>query len=298
MELRQLQYAVQIAKERNFSRAAEKLHIAQPSLSQQLSKLEKEIGVLLFQRNTNSVEVTHAGAAFVDKAQQILGMVDGLKQEMEDISQMKKGRLIVGSMPITGATVMPLILPAFRSMYPQIEVTLVEETSANLELLTASGETDISLLMLPLKHESLVSETIYEEEIVLSVPPNHPLSARRSGTIEIGELANEPFIALKKGQGLRKLTHELCSEAGFTPNIVFESSVMETVQSLVAAGMGIAFVPEMISRRISGDLSVVNLRLSAKPTRSLVIAYRKGRYLSKAAEAFKTTVSDVMKRLQ
>jgi DNA-binding transcriptional LysR family regulator len=296
MELRQLQYAVQIAKERNFSRAAEKLHIAQPSLSQQLSKLEKEIGVLLFQRNTNSVELTHAGALFIDKAQHILSMVEGLKQEMEDISQMKKGRLIVGSMPITGATIMPLILPAFRAMYPQIEVTLVEETSANLEVLTASGETDISLLMLPLQHDSLVFETIYEEEIVLAVPPKHPLAARKSGTVEIGELANEPFIALKKGQGLRKLTHELCEEAGFSPNIVFESSVMETVQSLVAAGMGIAFVPYMISRHVTGELSPVNLRLAPAPTRTLVIAYRKGRYLSKAAEAFKDTISEVMKR--
>jgi LysR family transcriptional regulator, hydrogen peroxide-inducible genes activator len=215
---------------------------------------------------------------------------------MEDISQMKKGRLIIGSMPITGATIMPLILPAFRAMYPQIEVTLVEETSANLEILTASGETDFSLLMLPLQHESLLSETIYEEEIVLSVPPKHPLAARKSRIVDIAELAEEPFIALKKGQGLRKLTHELCSDAGFSPNIVFESSVMETVQSLVAAGMGIAFVPYMISRRFSGDLSLVNLQLSSKPTRTLVIAYKKGRYLSKAAEAFKHTIIEIMKR--
>jgi len=294
MELRQLQYAVQIAKERNFSRAAEKLHIAQPSLSQQLSKLEKEIGILLFQRNTNSVELTHAGAVFIDKAQQILGMVDGLKQEMEDISQMKKGRLIIGSMPITGATVMPLVLPVFRAAYPQIEVSLVEETSANLEALTASGETDLSLLMLPLQHESLTSETVFEEEIVLAVTANHPLASRPDRTVRIDELAGESFVALKKGQGLRKLTHELCSEAGFEPNIVFESSVMETVQSLVAAGMGVAFVPVMISERLSRDLSLVNLRISTKPTRTLVIAYRKGKYLSKAAEAFKQTLISVM----
>lgn len=296
MELRQLLYAVQIAKERNFSRAAEKLHIAQPSLSQQLSKLEKEIGVLLFQRNTNSVETTYAGTLFVDKAQQILSMVEGLKQEMEDISQMKKGRLLVGSMPITGATILPLVLPVFHSEFPEIEVSLIEETSANLEVLTASGETDISLLMLPLQQDTLNYETIYEEEIVLGVPPQHPLAARKSRIVDIRELADEPFIALKKGQGLRKITHELCGEAGFSPRVVFESSNMDTVQSLVAAGMGIAFIPYMISKRGWNDQSTVYLRIKSQPTRTLVIGYRKGRYLSKAAEAFIRTISEVMSR--
>lgn len=298
MELRQLLYAVQIAKEHNFSRAAEKLHIAQPSLSQQLSKLEKEIGVLLFHRNTNSVELTHAGALFIDKAQQILSMVDGLRQEMEDISQMKKGRLIVGSMPITGATILPLVLPVYQKRYPQIEVTLIEETSANLEVLTANGETDISLLMLPLQQEKLVYQTIYEEEIVLTVPPKHHLASRMHNIIDVSELASEPFIALKKGQGLRKMTHELCDEAGFIPNVVFESSNMETVLSLVAAGMGIAFVPSMISQRTFSDLSPVNLHLISRPTRTLVIAYRKERYLSKAAEAFIHTIREVMQEHQ
>ncbi|WP_036582431.1 LysR family transcriptional regulator, partial [Paenibacillus darwinianus] len=96
MELRQLQYVVQIAAEKNFSRAAEKLHIAQPSLSQQLSKLEKEIGVPLFRRTTNNVELTHAGVAFVTKAEAILDAVDQLRQEMDDLAHMRKGRLVVG----------------------------------------------------------------------------------------------------------------------------------------------------------------------------------------------------------
>src|SRR5690554_1242768 len=122
MEIRQLQYALQIAKDMNFSRAAEKLHIAQPSLSQQLSKLEKEIGVLLFQRNTNSVELTNAGNIFVEKAQKVIDMVEQIKKEMDDISQMRKGKLIVGSLPITGSHVLPLVLPVFQAKFPEIEV--------------------------------------------------------------------------------------------------------------------------------------------------------------------------------
>jgi LysR family hydrogen peroxide-inducible transcriptional activator len=293
MELRQLQYAIQIAVERNFSRAAEKLHIAQPSLSQQLSKLEKEIGVLLFQRSTNSVELTYAGSLFVEKSQKILDMVEQLKKEMEDISQMKKGRLVVGSMPITGSTILPFVVPAFQAAYPEIEISLVEETSYNLETLTNNGQTDISLLSLPLREDSLHYETFLEEEIVLAVPPQHPLAGRQK-PIHIDELQQESFIALKKGQGFRKLTLDLCQQAGFNPNIVFESSNMETVQSLVAAGMGIAFVPFLISKRSWSQPAPTHLRLQGHPVRTLVIAYRKGRYISKAAEAFIATMKKVM----
>ncbi len=114
MELRQLQYVLQIAAEKNFSRAADKLHIAQPSLSQQLSKLEKELGVMLFQRNTSSVELTYAGSKFVEQAQIIIDGVELLRQEMSDISELRTGRVVVGSMPITGAHLLPHVLPVFN----------------------------------------------------------------------------------------------------------------------------------------------------------------------------------------
>lgn len=140
MELRQLQYTLQIAEERNFSRAADKLHIAQPSLSQQLSKLEHELGVKLFQRNTSTVELTHAGASFIEHARKIMDAVQQLRQEMDDISQLRAGRVVIGSMPITGSHLLPYVLPAFNAAYPDIQVTLLEDTSLNLEKLTAGAE--------------------------------------------------------------------------------------------------------------------------------------------------------------
>jgi LysR family hydrogen peroxide-inducible transcriptional activator len=294
MEIRQLRYVLQIAQEKNFSRAAEKLHIAQPSLSQQLSKLEKEIGVLLFQRNTNSVELTHAGIIFVEKAQKIVDRVEQLQQEMEDISLMRKGKLNVGSLPITGSHILPLVLPVFKAKYPEIEIALVEDTTANLEHLTSSGQTDISLLSLPLTEQSLTYDTVIEEEICLAVPIEHPL-AKANKQIAIQALQHEPFIILKKGQGFRQITIDLCRAAGFTPEIVFESSNIETVQSLVAAGMGIAFVPHMVSRAKWSRHAPAYLSLAEpKPSRTLVIAYRKGRYISKAASAFIHTLKEVM----
>ena len=297
MEIRQLQYAIQIAAEKNFSRAAEKLHIAQPSLSQQLSKLEKELGVLLFNRNTNTVELTYAGAVFVEKAQKIVDMLAEIRQEMDDISQLRRGRLVVGSMPITGAHLLPIVLPAFRQRYPDIEIVLMEENSAKLAELTAEGRTDLSLLMLPLPEPALDCEVLVEEEIKLAVPPKHRLlaNAEADKPITLDKLKHEPFIVMKQGQGLRKMAIELCEQAGFSPRIVFESSNIETVQSLVAAGMGVAFVPEMVARDKWSGFAPVYLSIEGKPTRTLVIARRKGRYLSKAAAAFIATMREQLR---
>ncbi len=306
MEFRQLQYAMQIAADKNFSRAAEKLHIAQPSLSQQLSKLEKELGVLLFQRNTNAVEITHAGTLFMEKANKIIDMVEQLKKEMDDISQMRKGKLVVGSLPITGSHILPIVLPVFQAKYPEIEIVLVEETTANLERLTSNGQTDVCILSLPIHEPSLIYKTIIQEEICLAVPQQHvltggldfnsPKDITGTAKINIEDLKGESFIFLKKGQGFRNIAIDLCKEAGFMPNIVFESSNIETVQSLVAAGMGIAFVPQMVTRDKWSHFAPVYLPLShPHASRTLVIAYRKGRYLTKAAEAFIETLQEEMR---
>ncbi len=299
MELRQLLYTLKIAEEKSFSRAADKLHIAQPSLSQQLSKLEQELGVKLFQRNTSTVELTYAGASFIQHAQKIMDAVAQLRQEMDDISQLRAGRVVVGSMPITGSHLLPYVLPAFKEAYPDIEITLLEDTSLNLEKLTAGGGTDLSLLSLPLQEPTLAYEPIGEEIIDLAVPPNHRLASSgeaRSG-VKLEQLRDEPFIVLKKGQGFRKLTVDLCRGAGFEPNVVFESNNIETVQSLVAAGMGITLVPRFIARAKRSELIPAYLPLAEPvPSRTLVIAYRKGRYLSKAAEAFIDTFKATMEQ--
>jgi DNA-binding transcriptional LysR family regulator len=297
MEFRQLQYAIQIAAERNFSRAAEKLHIAQPSLSQQLSKLEKELGVLLFKRSTGSVELTYAGSVFVEKAQRVLDMAEQLRREMEDIAEMRRGRLTVGSLPMTGAHLLPHVLPVYRAAYPDIEIVLVEETTRKLEQLTATGATDVSLLSLPLVEPALDFVPVLVEEILLAVPPDHPL-AGQAEAVPIARLKDEPFVLLKKGQGFRAIAHSLCDAAGFSPRVVFESGNIETVQSLVAAGMGIAFVPRMVARPAPSRPSPVYLPLAEKPTRTLVIAYRRGRYLSNAAEAFIATFGRLAPQLE
>jgi len=293
MEFRQLAYAVQIFIEKNFSRAAEKLHIAQPSLSQQLAKLEKEFGVTLFHRTTNTVEPTHAGEVFVARARVILDLAKQLESEMNDISNLRKGKLVIGTLPITGSHILPAVLPVFSARHPGIEISLVEDTSANLEQLTASGGVDLALLTLPIEEPSLDWKPYATEEIRLAVPETHPLASAKD-PVPVAALADEPFIVLKRGQGFRRITNEICEEAGFSPRIVFESGNIETVMSLVAAGMGVAFVPEMIAASKKGRyVPVFKALTDPAPSRTLVIAERRGRYFTKAAEAFIDTLIEV-----
>lgn len=284
MELRQLRYVVAVAETRHISRAAEQLHIAQPSLSQQIAKLERELGVPLFHRHAGGVELTDAGVRFVERARRILDLVADLEREMADVAELKKGRLVIGSLPVTGAHVLPCVLPAFRARYPGIEVQLVEEPTAKLIERAARGHVDLALLTLPLDAEALAWEVLSEEEILLAVPPGHPLAQRDE--VPIAALADEPFILLKEGQGFRQIALELCHQAGFAPRIVFESSHIETVQSLVAAGMGVAFVPRMVARSGWEAFPPAYVCLAERPHRTLVLAWRKAGYRSRAAEAF------------
>lgn len=301
MELRLLRYVVQVAAERNFSRAAAKLHITQPSLSQQIAKLERELGVVLFHRSPGAVEPTHAGRVFVERAREILDLADLLAKEMDDLAHMRKGRLVVGSLPMTGAHLLPLVLPVFRGRHPEVDISLVEDTTLRLEERTAAGEVDVAFLTLPLTNAGLEGEPVVEDEIWLAVSPDHPLAARSvtaaPGRVDVAELAREPFILLKQGQGFRNIAIQLCRNAGFEPRIAFESGNIETVQSLVAAGMGVAFVPSMVARNRSGRFAPMFVELSGRPTRTIVLARRRDRFLSKAAEAFRDTVFDVLKHV-
>lgn len=298
VELRQLLYAVTIAEEKSFSKAAEKLHLAQPSLSQQIAKLEKELDVILFERSTSSIRLTDAGERFFTSALRILDGVEQLRKEMQDVAALTKGGLTLGSLPMTGAHILPLLLPEFAKRYPGIDVRLIEEATRSLEQLTARGTAEMSLLTLPVQDANLEWEELLDEEICLAVPPTHELAGRRE--VKMRELDEEPFIMLKKGQGFRQVVERWCMEAGFAPRIVFESSNIETVQSLVAAGMGVAFVPRLLAHKYPRNRTgPAYVRLTEpRPYRTLVLAFRRGRYRSRAAQAFLDTARDVLQAVR
>lgn len=284
MELRQVRYVLAVAEERSFSRAANRLHLAQPSLSQQIAKLEKLLGVALFHRLPQHVELTDAGQRFVQVAQTLVDMADGLEREMRSYAVGESGKLLVGSLPITGAYVLPYVISDFTQQFPGVELQLMEDTSSHLEQLLVRGKIDVSLLTMPIGDQSIEAIPAIKEEIFLALPPQHPLAGQDE--VDLAELADEPFILLKEGQGFRTISLRLCEQAGFRPRIVFESSNIQTVQSLVAAGMGISFAPKMITLAPGAIKPPVYTHLTTRPSRTLVVAYRRDRPMSRPAEAF------------
>lgn len=294
MELRQIRYVMMVAQEKSFSRAAEKLHLAQPSLSQQIAKLERECEVILFHRLPQRVELTDAGNRFIQLANELIVKADELEREMHQFAEGNAGRIVVGSLPITGAFVLPEAFSAFTKRYPRIEVTLIEETSSNLEQMLVHGKLDMSLLTMPIQHPALVTTPVLQEEIYLSLPPQHPLAKEQA--VDIKSLEEEPFILLKEGQGFRTISLLLCEQAGFTPKVVFESSNIQTVQALVASGMGVSFAPHMITGVMNGNVSPAYVHLSTHPNRTLVVASHKDKHLSTPMLALREEISKAGKQ--
>lgn len=277
-----------VAEERSFSKAAQKLYIAQPSLSQYIQKLEQQLGVQLFDRSTTPLRLTYAGELYIETAKHILDLKQQLSQQMEDIANLKKGRLTIGLSSFRTTYIMPKVLPLFHERFPGIEVILVEGTSSKLEGLALKGTTDISIMTLPVDEGLFSYNTIFTEEILVAVPPNHSrFHTYTSDKIILSTLKDEPFVLLKQNQKLHQIVLNLCKQAGFAPKIILESESIEAAHALARAGMGITFVPATLTRfhKIVNPPLYFSLE-ELRPTRKVVAAYRKGRYISKAAEEF------------
>ncbi|SFS45045.1 LysR family transcriptional regulator [Marininema halotolerans] len=301
MEMRLLEYVVEVYQQQNFTRAAAQLHISQPSLSQQIKKLEERLGVRLFHREQGGIVPTLDGVRFIDHAEKILRMRDDLEKEMSERSEGMSQELTIGAPAITGGHVLPPLLRKFADAYPQVRVRLVEESPEGLEEMTAKGLVDLSILSLPIEDTRLISEPLITEPLLLALPPqkqkwmtrdDHSLLSgddeklHHIKPVSLSLVADAPFILLKKGYGFRRIVLELCAEQGFQPHIVFETSSIETAQSLVAHGLGVTMVPAMVMRRKSERDAPIYRSLQPEPKRTLVFAYLKGRYLSVAARAF------------
>ena len=298
MEFRQLKYVLTVAEERSFSNAAKKLYIAQPSLSQFIAKLEHQLGVQLFDRTISPLRLTYAGELYIEMSKKILDLKSQLSNQMDDIAELKKGRITIGISPFRSTYTLPHILPLFHERFPGIEVILAEGTMDELEKFALRGTTDFSIMNLPIKENLFDYEPITTEEILIALPPRHPLSQslRKKKDLQpqiaLANLREDPFILLKPGQRLRQSAMDLCWQAGFKPHIALESKSIEAAYALVATGMGVTFVVDTLAnQRPNGSLccSIAGL----KPTRSIVIAYRQGRYLSKASKEFIVVAKDI-----
>ncbi len=248
IETRLLRQFVAVAEELNFHRAAERLHMAQPPLSQAIRKLEQGLDVTLFERSNRSVALTSAGTAFLATARRVLAQLEDGIAETRRVAAGQAGRLSVMFVG-TAHDLLPAALRRFRADFPGIELSLREATTAEQVEAITSGEADIGLMRQPgIMVAQLGWELLAREPILAAVPDDHPLAQHE--TIALADLAGEPFIATPRqlGIGFYDQVVGLCRLAGFSPRIVQEARQMQTLASLVASGLGVALIPASLAR--------------------------------------------------
>src|SRR5271170_5796699 len=282
MEFHQLRYVCAIADTGNFSRAAERCQIAQPSLSQQVLKLEEELGARLFDRLGRSIRLTEAGRAFIPRARAILEQMEAARSTAADQNTDLRGSVAVGVIPTVAPYLIPSYAARFAKRYPDAKLRIVEETTSVLVEGLRDLSIDVAILALPLRHKDLELFPIRTEPLFAVMRKDHPRASAES--LALKDLRGESFVMLRDGHCFRDLSIATCTRARITPNIVFESGQFSSLLGMVAAGVGVSLVPEMAIDRNVGCRYV---RLSdAQATRTIVAASLHGRSFNRVQRAF------------
>jgi DNA-binding transcriptional LysR family regulator len=290
MELRHLKYFVAVAEELHFGRAAKRLHIAQPPLSQQIMNLEYELGVKLFDRTRRTIQITDAGSYFFNEAQQILLQVERASETARRIYRGQSGRLIVRFVGSVIHTFLPEGLRLFRELFPDVQLVLQELNTAEQIKSLHAKQSDVGFLYPDSQDSLLTSQLLTQAPLMVVLPKKHPLSSRKS--LNIRELAQEPFIANTRSSEpvVRDAFISMCHSAGFSPRIAQEAEQVQTVLGLIEAGLGVCLLPDFIENiRRSG---VKYIPLSGSPlTVKLAIVWRSDN-VSTLVKSFVSVIMD------
>jgi LysR family transcriptional regulator, transcription activator of glutamate synthase operon len=284
MDLRQLRYLVALAEELNFTRAAAREHVAQPALSQQIRRLEEEVGVGLVERTTRRVALTEAGELLVGRARRILGELDAAASELQALRGVDVGHVTIGAIHTMGPIDLSLALADFHARHPNVALTVREEDSSECAELLRVDELDLAFLSVTEQVEShdLGLHQLISEELVVLFPRDHPLAGRDE--VRMAELAHEQFISFRQGARLRELLFTASRDAQFEPQVRLESNESERIRRLVSRGLGIAILPR--SEAIPDPGTAVVGLTSPALRRDISLAWRDGRRHSPATAAF------------
>ncbi|MFB4273623.1 LysR family transcriptional regulator [Nonomuraea sp. GTA35] len=278
MNLRQLRYAIALAEELNFSRAALREGVRQPPFSQQIGKLEEELGVRLFERTTRQIRLTPAGEAFVAEARASLAHAALAAESARRAGRGEAGRLVIGFVGSATTFLLPKVLRRFRTRYPGVQVELRELPTAQQAEELRQGLLDVGLLHAPiagLATEALTTRTVARELLLAALPAGHRQAARTP--LPMSALATEPFVMFPRryGPALHDQITALARAAGFEPRIVQEAVQMQTIVGLVAAGIGVSVVPASLARLRRADVAFRPLSPAARAV-TLDVAWRTG----------------------
>lgn len=283
MELHQLRYFVAVVEQGSFSRAAARLRVAQPSLSQQIQKLEAELGQPLLDRLPRAVVPTEAGRRFLERARRILAEVSDAARCVNDCREALAGRVVIGAIPTIAPALLPGLIRRFARAHPQVTVEVVEEVTDRLLVRLDEGNVDVALISDAHPHTAIHVEPLAEEPLRLAVPAAHPLATRTR--VRWVELADEPALVLDELHCLAGQVEQFCRAANLRWNVRFRGAHLGTILEMVAGGLGVSLVPEMF-RDLAEARSCRLVALSdPQPHRRLCLAQHNLRYRTRAALA-------------
>lgn len=296
MTLRDLGYIVALAETRHFGQAAERCHVSQPTLSMQIAKLERTLGVTLFERDKRRVIPTEAGLRIVAEAGAVLDGVKHIQEIARGAGTSISGPFYLGVIPTVGPYMLPHILPELRRMYPDVALYLREEITERLVKRMYGGKLDAAILSTPIDAPGIDYAVFYVERFVAALPRGHRLAAQRSVSLE--DLAQENLLLLEEGNCMRDQTLELCKGARHSIDEEFRASNVESLRQMVAAGMGCSFLPELSTVGPHANNALVEVRPfeGAPPSREIAMAWRKTYPRSEAMRALAAALAKRLRR--
>lgn len=281
-----LRYFVAAARHQHLGRAAEELELSQPALSRRISRLEEELGVRLFDRAGRGIRLNAEGQILLRRVDRAFAEIEDARRELQERAQGAKNSIAIGFLVTFGVRLIPDLIRQFRQHNPEVTFRLFEGPTTVLGTLLHDGEVDLCITSPRFANARLEWCRLFDEELFALVPPHHKLAGREE--IDLVELADEPFVALRAGHGLRQTMEEICREAGFEPLIAFEGQEVATLRGLVGAGLGVTLAPE---REVKAPTQAVSLRVrNPRCFRPVGLVWRKGRYLSGSVVSFREYV--------
>jgi len=282
VELRQLVYTEAVARHRHFTRAAEELHVAQSALSHQIRRLEQELGTELFERTSRRVVPTQAGEAVAARARRVLAELDGVRDELDELSGVVRGRIAIGALLPAGKLDVPALLARFSAAYPGIDVGLREGTASDMLALIAADELDAAFSIvhgeLP---DGVGAREVSEEEVVAAFPPG---TAPAKASVGAADLAARPLAVPRSGSAIKRAADEFFAAAGRELHVSLESGDPFLIRCLVSDGFSSAILPASLTRRLGPPVETRPLRPAIRLPVCLI--WREGRHRSAAAGAF------------
>ncbi|MGF1579753.1 MAG: LysR family transcriptional regulator [Gemmataceae bacterium] len=288
MDINQLHYFLKIVEHGNFTRAAEDCGISQPAISQQVAKLEEELGQPVLERQGRRVTLTQAGEVLFYRAEKILQLVDDAKSQITDDGQ--TGRLTISAIPTLAPYLLPVVIKKFREQSPGAHVIINEDTTDVLVKRCSQGEIDLGLLALPIDTKYLETEELFDEELLLLVPKEHPLAATQNP--DVSGIKTEPFLLLNETHCLSNNVTIFCEQNAFHPVALGRVSQLTTIQTLVGLGQGISLIPALAAQTDVSDERVY-LSLRERPTRTIVVCWNPYRFQSKLCKKFLECLREV-----